>query len=156
LRQHPYLALVRRQATDQRHHGEDDLQSEQQQVQARHDCIMPRPTPDCRARPAEDAMSLDPVALRDVYDAQLRAWMPPVLPAGAVIDQDGPLVRVAGLDERGFVTYRSLAGLSGDDVDGLIGRARDHFAARGQAVEWKLHGHDTPGDLPERLRRAGF
>jgi GNAT superfamily N-acetyltransferase len=104
----------------------------------------------------EDAMSLDPVALRDVYDAQLRAWMPPVLPAGTAIDQDGPLVRVAGLDERGFVTYRSLAGLSGDEVDGLIARARDFFAARGQAVEWKLHGHDTPADLPERLRRAGF
>jgi ribosomal protein S18 acetylase RimI-like enzyme len=104
----------------------------------------------------EDAMSLDPLALRDVYDAQLRAWMPSVLPAGAAIDQDGPLVRVAGLDERGFVTYRSLAGLSGDEVDGLIARARDFFAARGEAVEWKLHGHDTPADLPERLRRAGF
>jgi ribosomal protein S18 acetylase RimI-like enzyme len=104
----------------------------------------------------EDVMSLDPVALRDVYDAQLRAWMPPVLPPGAAIDHDGPLVRVAGLDERGFVTYRSLAGLAGAEVDRLIERARDFFAARGQAVEWKLHGHDTPADLPERLRRAGF
>jgi GNAT superfamily N-acetyltransferase len=104
----------------------------------------------------EDAMSLDPAALREVYDAQLRARIPPVLPAGTALDHDGPLVRFAGLDERGFVTYRSLAGLTCDEVDGLIGRARDFFAARGQAVEWKLHGHDAPADLPDRLHRAGF
>ena len=101
-------------------------------------------------------MSLDATALREVYDAQLRAWMPPVLPAGVTIDQDGPLVRVAALDDRGFVTYRTLAGVSDHEVDGLIARARDFFAARGQAVEWKLHGHDTPADLPDRLLRAGF
>lgn len=101
-------------------------------------------------------MSLDPIALRDVYDSQLRAWMPPVAPAGVTIDRDGPLKRVAGLDERGYVTYQSLSGVADDEVDALIARTRDHFAARGQAVEWKLHGHDTPVDLPDRLRRAGF
>jgi GNAT superfamily N-acetyltransferase len=101
-------------------------------------------------------MSLDPIALRDVYDSQLRAWMPPVVPPGVTIDRDGPLKRVAGLDERGFVTYTSLAGVTEDEVDALIARSRDYFAARGQAVEWKLHGHDTPTDLPDRLRRAGF
>jgi hypothetical protein len=87
-------------------------------------------------------MSLDPIALRDAYDTQLRAWMPPVVPAGVTIDRDGPLKRVAGLAD--------------DEVDALIARSRDFFAARGQAVEWKLHGHDTPADLPDRLRRAGF
>jgi GNAT superfamily N-acetyltransferase len=30
------------------------------------------------------------------------------------------------------------------------------FAERGEPFEWKLHGHDRPGDLPERLRQAGF
>jgi hypothetical protein len=101
-------------------------------------------------------MSLDPIALRGVYDAQLRAWMPPVVPPGVTIDSDGPLKRVAGLDERGFVTYMSLNGIPDDEVDALIARARDYFAARGQAVEWKLHGHDSPADLADRLRRAGF
>ena len=101
-------------------------------------------------------MSLDPIALREVYDSQLRAWMPPVVPPGVTIDWDGPLKRVAGLDERGFVTYTSLAEVTDDGVDALIARARDHFAARGQAVEWKLHGHDSPADLADRLRRAGF
>src|SRR5262249_45627193 len=30
------------------------------------------------------------------------------------------------------------------------------FAERGDRFEWKLHGHDLPVDLPERLRAAGF
>jgi GNAT superfamily N-acetyltransferase len=100
--------------------------------------------------------SLDPVALREVYDAELRAWVPAKLPPQASIDQDGPVVRVVGLDNRGFVTYRSLAGLTGAEVDVLIARQRDFFAARGEGVEWKLHGHDEPADLASRLVAAGF
>ena len=99
---------------------------------------------------------LDAATLRDVYDAQLRAWMPAKLPPGAVIDRDGPLVRVTGLDHRGFVTYQTLDGVDGAELDALIARQRDHFAARGEAVEWKLHGHDLPADLAERLVAAGF
>ena len=30
------------------------------------------------------------------------------------------------------------------------------FAERGERFEWKLHGHDRPGDLSQRLRAAGF
>jgi len=99
---------------------------------------------------------LDPDALRERYDTQLRTWMPDVLPPDARLDHDGPVVRLSGVDERGFVTYRSVADLSGPDLDALIARQRDHFAARGEGVEWKLHGHDLPADLPERLRAAGF
>jgi GNAT superfamily N-acetyltransferase len=90
------------------------------------------------------------------YDEQLRAWIPPHPPAGWLIEHDGPLIRVADDDERGFVTYRDLAGLDGDALDRLIARQRDYFAARGQGVEWKLHGHDRPANLPERLLGAGF
>lgn len=57
---------------------------------------------------------------------------------------------------RGFVSYRSLAGLDGAEIDALIARQREFFAAKGQPVEWKLRGHDMPADLPERLRAAGF
>jgi GNAT superfamily N-acetyltransferase len=98
-------------------------------------------------------VGLDPVALRDVYDAQLRVFMPANLPEGMTLDTDGPLVRVTEPDS-GFVVYRSLAGV--DDVDGLIARTRDHFASLGVPVEWKLHGHDEPADLPARLVAAGF
>jgi hypothetical protein len=30
------------------------------------------------------------------------------------------------------------------------------FAARGEPFAWKLHVHDMPADLPDRLRGAGF
>jgi GNAT superfamily N-acetyltransferase len=58
--------------------------------------------------------------------------------------------------QRGFVSYRSLEGLDAAEVDALIARQRDYFAAKGQPVEWKLRGHDLPADLPDRLRAAGF
>jgi GNAT superfamily N-acetyltransferase len=96
------------------------------------------------------------VALRDVYDAQVRAYLPARLPPTAVVESDGPLLRLTGVDRRGYLTYRDLGGLTGAELDALIARQRDFFAARGEAVEWKLHGHDEPADLPERLRAAGF
>jgi GNAT superfamily N-acetyltransferase len=86
------------------------------------------------------------------YDDQLRG-------AGESADvptsQDGPVIRVE-YPSRGFVSYRSLEGLDGAELDALIARQRDFFAAKGQAVEWKLRGHDLPADLPDRLRAAGF
>jgi GNAT superfamily N-acetyltransferase len=38
----------------------------------------------------------------------------------------------------------------------LIARQVRVFADRGEPFEWKLHDHDLPADLPERLRAAGF
>src|SRR5687768_1349326 len=100
--------------------------------------------------------NLDVTALRAAYDAQLRAHVPDPLPAGVTVEYDGPLVRICGLDQGGFLTYRDLAGHSGAELDRLIARQRDLFARLGQKVEWKLHGHDEPADLPDRLRAAGF
>jgi GNAT superfamily N-acetyltransferase len=99
---------------------------------------------------------LDVMTLRTAYDAQLRAWVPDPLPTGAMVERDGPLVRIRGLDPGGFLTYQDLGGLDGPRLDELIARQRDYFAALGQSVEWKLHGHDQPADLPDRLRAAGF
>jgi hypothetical protein len=99
---------------------------------------------------------LDPVRLREAYDSQLRAWIPDRLPPGATVEHDGPVVRLSGVDERGFVTYRSVADIGPADLDALIARQRDVFAAAGLGVEWKLHGHDEPADLADRLRAAGF
>jgi GNAT superfamily N-acetyltransferase len=99
---------------------------------------------------------VDVVALREAYDAQLRAHVPDPLPDGTTVEYDGPLVRVTGLDSGGFVTYRDLDGLTVAELDALIGRQRDVFTERGQQVEWKLHGHDRPADLAERLVAHGF
>ncbi|HEV7133902.1 MAG TPA: GNAT family N-acetyltransferase [Gaiellaceae bacterium] len=93
------------------------------------------------------------------YDAQLRDRVPDRLPDGVTVERDGPLVRFFGLfgqDGGGFVCYRGLDGVSDDGVDELIARQVAVFAERGERFEWKLHGHDRPADLPQRLLRAGF
>ncbi|GLY24493.1 GNAT family N-acetyltransferase [Micromonospora sp. NBRC 101691] len=99
---------------------------------------------------------LDATILRTAYDRQLRPDVPDPVPDGVTVEQDGPLVRIVGLDHRGFLTYRDLGGLTGADLDALIVRQRELFRQRGEAVEWKLYGHDEPADLADRLRAAGF
>jgi GNAT superfamily N-acetyltransferase len=99
---------------------------------------------------------LDPTELLSAYDSQLRARVPDRLPAGTEVERDGPLVRFTGTASGGWVLYRDLDGLEGDELDRLIARQVAVFAGRGERFEWKLHGHDLPADLPERLRAAGF
>ncbi|PZF98353.1 GNAT family N-acetyltransferase [Micromonospora deserti] len=99
---------------------------------------------------------LDAITLRNAYDNQLRPEVPDPVPAGVTVERDGPLVRILGLDQRGFLTYRDLGGLAGAELDALIARQVELFRRRGEAVEWKLAGHDEPADLADRLRAAGF
>ncbi|WP_153416044.1 GNAT family N-acetyltransferase [Nocardia macrotermitis] len=88
------------------------------------------------------------------YDEQMRG-VPPNLPDGVHCEQDGPLLRIVG-QFRGFISAPKDLGPDGVELDRLIARQRDYFAARGEAVEWKTRGHDRPDDLTERLRAAGF
>ena len=88
------------------------------------------------------------------YDEQLRV-PPPTPPAGVTYEKDGPLLRTVG-QFRGFVTGPRDLGVYGSELDALIVRQRDFFAARGEAVEWKTRAHDIPADIPDRLRAAGF
>jgi GNAT superfamily N-acetyltransferase len=97
----------------------------------------------------------DAAELLAAYDA-LRAHVPDPLPGGASVERDGPLLRFFGFVGRGFVLYSDLGGLEGAALDELIARQVRVFAERGLAFEWKLHGHDAPADLPERLRAAGL
>ena len=90
------------------------------------------------------------------YDAQVRDRVPDPLPRGVTVERDGPLLRFLGWAGRGFVVYRDLGGLEGADLDELIARQVRVFVERGERFEWKLHGHDRPRDLPQRLRAAGF
>jgi GNAT superfamily N-acetyltransferase len=98
----------------------------------------------------------DTGALRDAYDAQLRAHVHDRLPKSIHVDWDGPLMRLTGFGDRGFIGYRDLGGLEGQALDELIARQIQFFSERGQGFEWKLHGHDLQADLPQRLRAAGF
>jgi len=90
------------------------------------------------------------------YDAQGRDLVPDPLPEGVSVERDGPLVRFFGMGGRGFVVYRDLGGLEGSELDELIARQARVFADRGEAFEWKLHGHDLLEDLSQRLVAAGF
>jgi GNAT superfamily N-acetyltransferase len=93
-------------------------------------------------------------ALLAAFDAQARAE-PPIPPPGVWHEQDGPVLRVVG-QIRGFISAPPDTGLRGAELDRLIARQRDYFAAREEAVEWKTYGHDRPPDLPARLLAAGF
>lgn len=88
------------------------------------------------------------------YDAQMRLE-PPEPPPGVRYEHDGPVMRVVGRHQ-GFVSAPRDTGLRGADLDRLIERQRDYFAARGESVEWKTWAYDEPADLPGRLRAAGF
>ncbi|WP_228717442.1 GNAT family N-acetyltransferase [Allosaccharopolyspora coralli] len=96
--------------------------------------------------PSDDLLAL--------YDDRMRE-PPPTPPRGAVYERVGPLVRIVG-QFRGFVSAPRDVGVRGVELDRLIAEQRDYFAARGEAVEWKVRAHDEPTDLPDRLRAAGF
>ena len=98
----------------------------------------------------------DAAALLSAYDLQLRGAAPDPLPAGVIVERDGQLVRILYPKGGGFVGYRDLGGLEGADLDELIARQVRAFAERGEEFEGKLHAHDRPLDLAQRLLAAGF
>lgn len=98
----------------------------------------------------------DAAALLRAFDDQARTAEWTVLDPGSTVHRDGPVFRVFWPKRSGFVGGPPDLGVSGAELDELIARQRDFFAERGQSVEWKTWGHDTPADLPERLLAAGF
>ncbi|MEO8273876.1 MAG: GNAT family N-acetyltransferase [Chloroflexota bacterium] len=99
--------------------------------------------------------SPDATDLRVAYDTQLRARVPDPLPDLLQVERDGPVVRIH-YPYRGMISYADLDGLEGSALDDFIARQVRCFAERGTSVEWKLHGHDRPADLADRLQAAGF
>ncbi|WP_328610092.1 GNAT family N-acetyltransferase [Amycolatopsis sp. NBC_00345] len=97
----------------------------------------------------------DAARLLAAYDDQVRHAELTAPEPGLRLAPDGPVVRVTG-GRRGFVTGRRDLGVAGPALDELITRQRDHFADRGECVEWKTRGHDRPASLPDRLVAAGF
>ena len=102
------------------------------------------------------AVPSDPRALRDAYDEQLRG--PAEMHRAVSVTVDGPLHRGVFSEGRGFVSYRSLDGITGTVLDRLITRTIAHYrdGTQVRAFEWKTRGHDEPSDLPERLLAHGF
>lgn len=96
------------------------------------------------------------LAYRQAYDDQVRGHTPKPSVDGAVVERVGPVVRAYGSGPFGFVTYRDLGGLAGDELDAFIAEQRDFFAQLGTSFEWKYYDYDEPADLPQRLAAAGF
>ncbi|WP_235039041.1 GNAT family N-acetyltransferase [Kibdelosporangium aridum] len=94
-----------------------------------------------------------PTPLLEAYDRHVRPSEWADLEEDADIEPDGPIVRILR-PHQGFISMPR--DISDVDVDALIARQRDFFAARSQSVEWKTRAHDLPADLPSRLLAAGF
>ena len=94
-------------------------------------------------------------ALLQAYDSQLRARAGDRLPEGVTVERDGPVVRLLGFPSAGssctptWTGSRARARRADRPSGARVRRAQ-------RAPQWKLHGHDLPADLPERLRAAGF
>lgn len=87
---------------------------------------------------------------------RLRVHVPERIPPRWTIERDPPVVRLIEPSGLGHVCYSAFGELRDGVPDELILRERDRFADRGAPVEWTLHSHDLPADLPVRLRAAGF
>ncbi|WP_405658029.1 DUF2716 domain-containing protein [Streptomyces sp. NBC_00079] len=102
---------------------------------------------------------MDIAELLDAYEAQIRDAVPLRVPVGAVVERDGPLVRIH-YGTHGRVDYRTNSrvgrrNLVGADLTDVIRRQQAAFAVRREPTEWKVHAHDTP-DLHDQLLQAGF
>ena len=103
----------------------------------------------------EDVPVTDAAALLRAYDAQLREEGE--LARTPRQQRHGPVIW-AEPSWGGFVTYRSLGGLAGPALDGLIAETVAHFRDETtvESFEWKTRGHDAPADLGTRLEAHGL
>jgi GNAT superfamily N-acetyltransferase len=89
--------------------------------------------------------------IRALYDQDQRR---DVAIAGMRREVVPPVVRYVSLwDNSSAVLY---AQLDAANADAAIQEQIGHFATLGHEFEWKCYSHDTPPDLPDRLRAAGF
>lgn len=98
---------------------------------------------------------MTPDELLTAYDDQLRTDAEMARARDVV--PEGPLLW-AVFDHGGFVSYRDLGGVEGDELDSLVERTVAHYRDDTDVAsfEWKSRGHDLPADLGERLVAHGF
>ena len=104
-------------------------------------------------RQAGEIFLMDCGAVLATFDLQMRKGAPPDGP-GARVEQVGDVVRQVGPEHgwSGIIWSR----LDRGSADAAITTQVRYFTSIEREFEWKLYAHDRPGDLPERLRAAGF
>ena len=90
-----------------------------------------------------------------LYDRELRINAP--LPgANFRYEHAGTILRLVGPSAEAHDNCVVFCRLDAAGADAAIAGEMDYFASLDHAFEWKLHGHDEPADLAERLLRHGF
>jgi hypothetical protein len=90
-----------------------------------------------------------------LYDHELRVNAP--LPGAAFrYERAGTILRLVGPSPAAHDNCVVFSRLDAAGADAAIGGEIERFASLGHAFEWKLHGHDEPSDLADRLLRHGF
>ncbi|MFC7931129.1 GNAT family N-acetyltransferase [Streptomyces cinereoruber] len=97
----------------------------------------------------------DPSALLALYDRQMRRGARPEGP-DCRVERVGDVVRTTGPAHAWNGVLWSGLGGPDTDTDAAVAAQIDHYRAAGLSFEWKLYGYDTPADLGDRLRAAGF
>ncbi|MFE1873477.1 DUF2716 domain-containing protein [Streptomyces sp. NPDC059496] len=96
---------------------------------------------------------MDVGGVRARYEAQVRGRVPEWPAVGAVVERDGPLVRTH-YGTHGTVEHQPLPARV-PDLDALVLRQREAFAARSEPARWNVYGTEAPA-LAGALAAAGF
>jgi GNAT superfamily N-acetyltransferase len=96
---------------------------------------------------------MDEAAVLALYDRQMRRDVVADGPESVVERADGVVRQTGRPYDWNGILYSDLAAATADAV---IAAQVAHFRARNTEFEWKWYAHDTPADLPDRLRAAGF
>jgi GNAT superfamily N-acetyltransferase len=90
-----------------------------------------------------------------LYDRELRVNAP--LPGAAFhYERAGTILRLVGPSAAAHDNCVVFSRLDATGADAAVAGEIAYFASLGHAFEWKLHGHDEPADLGERLLNHGF
>jgi GNAT superfamily N-acetyltransferase len=96
---------------------------------------------------------MDHAAVLALYDREMREGARPES-SEARVERDGNVVRHLGGDDGWNGVLWS--DLDPARADAAIAGQVAFFTGLGRGFEWKLHGHDRPADLGQRLTSAGF
>ncbi|MGW6058235.1 GNAT family N-acetyltransferase [Streptomyces sp. NPDC055189] len=96
---------------------------------------------------------MDHEAVLATYDRQIRRDARTDSP-GARVERAGAVVRQIGAEHDWNGVH--WADIDEATADGVIAEQVRYYTSLGREFEWKLHSHDRPADLADRLRRAGF